>query len=82
MDRWVYVSYRIPEMVDLIAAGRLSREDADEWPDIVAGRTPGRRSDDETILYVALGIWGEYAAILPEAYRRALAAGRGSVISS
>lgn len=82
VDRWVYVSYRIPEMVDLIAAGRLTRDDAVEWPDIVAGRLPGRRSDDETILYVALGIWGEYAAILPEAYRRARAAGRGAVISS
>ena len=25
------------------------------------------------IVYIALGIWGEYAAILPEVYRRALA---------
>ncbi len=82
VDRWVYVSYRIPEMVDLIAAGRLSREDADEWPDIVGGRVPGRRSDEEIILYVALGIWGEYAAILPEAYRRARAAGLGKVIGA
>jgi hypothetical protein len=23
-------------------------------------------------VYIALGIWGEYAAILPEVYRRAL----------
>jgi len=81
VDRWAYVSYRIPEMVSLIAAGRLSRDDAVEWPDIVAGRTPGRQSDDETILYVALGIWGEYAAILPEAYRRARSAGLGTVIA-
>jgi len=31
----------------------------------------GRESDDEVILYIALGIWGEYAAILPQVYRRA-----------
>jgi hypothetical protein len=30
-----------------------------------------RESDDEVILYIALGIWGEYAAILPHVYRRA-----------
>ena len=81
VDRWAYVSYRIPEMVSLIAAGRLSRDDVVEWPDIVAGRASGRQTDHETILYVALGIWGEYAAILPEAYRRARAAGLGVVIA-
>jgi ornithine cyclodeaminase/alanine dehydrogenase-like protein (mu-crystallin family) len=81
VDRWQYVSARIPEMIDLIAAGRLGEADVVEWPDIVAGTVPGRQSEDETILYVALGIWGEYAAILPEAYRRARAAGLGTVIA-
>ena len=50
-------------------------------PDIVSGAAPGRQSDDETILYVAPGIWGEYAAILPEAYRRARTAGLSTVIA-
>lgn len=78
VDRWEYVSHRIPEMVELIAAGKLGRDDVDaEWPDIVAGRMPGRRSPQEVILYVALGIWGEYAAILPEIYRQAVARGLG-----
>ena len=81
VDRWQYVSARIPEMIHLIADGRLSESDVVEWPDIVAGRTPGRRSDEEVILYVALGIWGEYAAILPAAYRRARALGLGTVIA-
>jgi len=81
VDRWQYVSSRIPEMVTLIAEGRLRQSDTVEWPDIVAGRTPGRQSNDEIILYVALGIWGEYAAILPEAYRRARTAGLGTVIT-
>ncbi len=80
VDRWQYVSYRIPEMVKLIGEGRLSSGDAVEWPDIVGGRAPGRQTDSEVILFVALGIWGEYAAILPEAYRRARALGLGTVI--
>ena len=50
------------------------------WPDIVAGRRPGRESDDEVIVYVALGIWGEYAAILPEVYRRARSMGLGQTL--
>jgi ornithine cyclodeaminase/alanine dehydrogenase-like protein (mu-crystallin family) len=38
---------------------------------------PGRESAEEIIVYIALGIWGEYAAILPEVYRRAKALGLG-----
>ena len=36
------------------------------------GRKSGRESADEVIVYIALGIMGEYAAILPYVYRRAL----------
>ena len=72
VDRWAYVSYRVPEMVELVQAGRLSADDVHaEWPDIAAGRAAGRESQEEIILYIALGIWGEYAAILPSVYRRA-----------
>ena len=72
VDRWAYVSYRVPEMVELIQAGKLSAKDVHaEWPDIVGGRAAGRESQDEIILYIALGIWGEYAAILPSVFRRA-----------
>ena len=48
-----------------------------EWPDIVAERSPGRETSEEIIVFIALGIWGEYAAILPEAYRRAESLGLG-----
>ncbi len=79
VDRWEYVSYRVPEMVELINQGRLSRSDIHaEWPDIAAGQAPGRESKDEIILYIGLGIWGEYAAILPEVFRRAQESGLGS----
>ena len=64
--------------IDLIEDGRLGRDDVHgEWPDIVGGRVPGRRTETEVVLYVALGIWGEYAAILPQVYRNALSLGMG-----
>lgn len=74
VDNWHYVSPRNPELIKLAQEGRFSRAHVYAiWPDIVAGKIPGRETPDEVILYIALGIWGEYAAILPEAYRRAKA---------
>jgi ornithine cyclodeaminase/alanine dehydrogenase-like protein (mu-crystallin family) len=78
VDSWDYVRARIPELKTLAEAGRFAREHVHaEWPDIVAGRSPGRESAEEVIVYLALGIWGEYAAILPEVYRRAREMGLG-----
>ncbi len=78
VDNWHYVSLRIPELKMLAQEGRFGAEDVHaEWPDIVAGRRPGRQAPDEVITYIALGIWGEYAAILPEVYRKAKAMGLG-----
>ena len=82
VDRWAYVSYRVPEMIDLIASGDLTREHIHaEWPDIAGKHAAGRERDDEIIVYIALGIWGEYAAILPEVYRRAKKSGLGTLLS-
>ncbi len=81
VDRWKYVSNRNPEVKELVKAGKLSESDVHaEWPDIIGGRATGRESDDETILYISLGIWGEYAAILPQVYRRAKELGLGTVL--
>ena len=78
VDSWKYVSPRIPEIVQLKEEGRFDFKDVyGEWPDIVGERTPGRESADEVIVYIALGIWGEYAAILPEVYRKAKEKGLG-----
>ncbi len=78
VDNWHYVSPRIPELIKLAQEGRFSREQVYAiWPDIVAGVIPGRETPDEVIIYIALGIWGEYAAILPEVYRRAKVLGLG-----
>ncbi len=78
VDSWHYVSPRIPELKMLAQEGRFGSKDVHaEWSDIVAGRRPGRQSPDEVIVYIALGIWGEYAAILPEVYREARVLGLG-----
>jgi ornithine cyclodeaminase/alanine dehydrogenase-like protein (mu-crystallin family) len=78
VDNWHYVRPRIPELKVLAEERKFEFEDVHaEWPDIVAGKKPGRESPSEVIVYIALGIWGEYAAILPEVYRRALARGLG-----
>lgn len=81
LDRWKYVSPRIPEVIQLIEEGKFTRESVyAEWPDIVAGKVPGRESAEEIIIFIALGIWGEYAAILPEVYRRAKSKGLGRML--
>ena len=78
LDRWKYVSPRIPEVIQLIEEGKFNQESVyAEWPDIVAGKIPGRETENEIIVFIALGIWGEYAAILPEVFRRAKAKGLG-----
>lgn len=78
VDNWKYARPRVPELRMLAQDGRFGLADVHaEWPDIVAGRRPGRESAEEVIVYIALGIWGEYAAILPEVYRRAVAKGLG-----
>ena len=81
VDRWKYVSNRNPEVKELVKAGKLSESDIHaEWPDIIGERAIGRESDQETILYISLGIWGEYAAILPQVYRQAKELGLGTVL--
>jgi ornithine cyclodeaminase len=82
VDNWVYVRPRIPELEMLDQKGRFGLEHVyAEWPEIAAGGKPGRESSEEIIVYIALGIWGEYAAILPEVYRRALTVGLGTKLT-
>lgn len=81
LDSWKYVSPRIPEVVQLIEEGKFTQESIHaEWPAIIDGRAAGRETADEIIVYIALGIWGEYAAILPEVYRKAKAKDLGMAL--
>jgi ornithine cyclodeaminase/alanine dehydrogenase-like protein (mu-crystallin family) len=83
VDNWKYVRPRIPELKMLAQKERFDHADVyAEWPDVVAGRIPGRESPEEIIVFIALGIWGEYAAILPEVYRRAVALGLGKKLGA
>lgn len=78
VDNWGYVRPRIPELEALAQKGSFGVDDLyAEWPEIVSGKRPGRESPAEVIVYIALGIWGEYAAILPAVYRRARKMGLG-----
>jgi ornithine cyclodeaminase len=78
VDNWGYVRARIPELEMLDREQGFGIDDLyAEWPEIVAGNKPGRETPDERIVYIALGIWGEYAAVLPELYRRAREGGLG-----
>ncbi len=78
VDNWHYVRPRIPELIALAAENRFGADQVHaEWPEVVAGKRAGRESNSEVIVYIALGIWGEYAAILPEVYHRAQSLGLG-----
>jgi ornithine cyclodeaminase/alanine dehydrogenase-like protein (mu-crystallin family) len=73
VDRWEYVRDRVPELRQLIERKLLGRDDIHaEWPAIACGRAMGRESTSEIIVFIALGTWGEYAAILPAIYQRAV----------
>ena len=83
VDRWEYVAPRIPEIVQLVKEERLSEADVyASWPEIAAGKKKGRENDQEIIVYTALGIWGEYAAILPHVYQKALEKGIGTMLKA
>jgi len=82
VDSWKYASPRIPEIIHLVESGEFKFEDVHaEWPSVVAGELPGRESSEEIIIFMALGIWGEYAAILPEVFRKAVDMGLGQSLS-
>ena len=82
VDSWKYASPRIPEIIYLVNSGEFKFEDVHaEWPSVVAGESAGRESSEEIIVFMALGIWCEYAAILPEVYRKAVDMGLGQSLS-
>lgn len=68
----------------LLARGEGAVTDAHiqgEIGEVLEGKIPGRRSDDEITLFKSLGIAVEDLAAGWHVYRKALAAGRGSALS-
>ncbi|NPA25981.1 MAG: ornithine cyclodeaminase family protein [Chloroflexi bacterium] len=81
VDRWEYVAARLPEVRQLVEQGLLTREHVVEWPDVLAGRAPGRQRRDDIIVYLSLGLGGEFAAIASHLYERARALRAGAPVA-
>jgi len=71
----------MPDLHHAIEAGAMTRDDVyAELAEIVAGRTRGRASEDEIILFDSTGIALQDVAAAAIVYERALAQGRGTEI--
>jgi Predicted ornithine cyclodeaminase, mu-crystallin homolog len=67
--------------MDLIEQGTMERSQIDDLGDIIAGRTPARKSDDEIILYTVGGMPVEDLAWGTTLYRKALEKGIGTKLN-
>lgn len=67
--------------MDLIEKGIMKRSDIDDLGDIIAGRAPARKSDDEIILYTVGGMPVEDIAWGTTLYRKALEKGIGTKLN-
>lgn len=69
----------IGDLHHAIAAGAMRREDVyAELSEVVAGRKPGRKSDDEIIIFDSTGMALQDVAAAAMVYQRAVATGRGT----
>lgn len=66
---------------DLIEAGKMDADRIEEVADVVTGDLPGRRSEDEVILYSAGGMPVEDVAWATDVYRRARREGIGTPLN-
>jgi len=64
-----------------LAAGVISRDDVIELPDLVAGRHPGRATDEQRIFSSPVGLAIEDVAAAARVYRRAEELGIGTRLS-
>ena len=67
--------------MDLMADGRMQRDDLIDLGDILTGEVPARTSDDEIIIYSVGGLPIEDVAWGTEIYRNALAKGIGTKLN-
>lgn len=78
VDKWEFISHRSKEIIKLREAGIISRKNIyAEITEIVAGKTVGRVNDEETILFIALGMGGDYVALFSDLYNTAKNLGVG-----
>lgn len=78
-----YETIPIPavHVMDLIADGKMAREDVDDLPDIIEGSVPANRSEGEKIIYSVGGMPIEDVAWGTIVYRNALARGIGTKLN-
>jgi len=67
--------------MDLIERGVMDRSQIDDLGDIIAGKTPARKSDDEIILYTVGGMPVEDVAWGTTLYRKAIEKGIGTKLN-
>jgi len=78
VDWWEYAINRCRELKMLFEAGSIKREDIyAELPEIVAGHKPGRETNDETNLFISIGMGVEDAAAAYYVYQQAQKLGKG-----
>ncbi len=72
-DLWEHeTGHRSRPLARALAEGVLRREDVVELPDLVAGRHPGRTSDEQRIFCTPVGLAIEDVAAAARVYRRAV----------
>ncbi|XXJ20781.1 tyramine oxidase subunit B [Desulfovibrio caledoniensis] len=67
--------------MDLIADGRMNKQQLQDLGDIITGKLPARESDDETIIYSVGGMPIEDVAWGTTVYRNALKKGIGTTLN-
>jgi ornithine cyclodeaminase/alanine dehydrogenase-like protein (mu-crystallin family) len=78
VDKWEFISHRSKEIVELLEAGIITDQNIyAEITEIVAGKKVGRKNNDEIILFIALGLGGDYVTLFSDIYRRAKELGVG-----
>ena len=81
-DLWEHeTGHRSRPLARAVDEGLLRREDVVELPDLVAGRHPGRTSDEQRIFLSAVGLAIEDVAAAARVYRRALELGIGTELA-
>ncbi len=74
------VKYEATDLTAPVAEGMIGWDKVVRLGDIVAGNTPGRRSDQDITLFKSLGVALEDVALAACAYEKALKTGAGQVL--
>jgi ornithine cyclodeaminase/alanine dehydrogenase-like protein (mu-crystallin family) len=78
VDKWEFVCHRSKEVIELLKKGVITADSVyAEIPEIVAGKKVGRENNDETILFIAFGLGGDYVSIFSDIFRSSLEQGIG-----